>query len=81
MLQRNGNLLSFMAFLALVYIHSNYFLQCCSIGELDEKDRIRKEKEISQNSRETFILHTQAKLSQEEFESLTTEEERTKISR
>lgn len=49
------------------------------IGELDEKDRIRKEKEISQNSLETFILDTQDKLSQEEFESLTTEEERTKI--
>jgi len=62
-----------------VYIHSNYFLKCCSIGELDEKDRIRKEKEISQNSLETFILDTQDKLSQEEFESLTTEEERTKI--
>ena len=50
-----------------------------SIAALNEKDRKRREKEIAQNSLETFILDTQDKLTQEEFESVTTEEERTNI--
>ena len=49
------------------------------IEALNEKDRIRKEKEISQNNLETFILDIQDKLSQDEFQALTTEEERTQI--
>lgn len=49
------------------------------IAELNEKDRLRKEKEIAQNNLETFILDTSDKLSQSEFESVTTEAERDKI--
>lgn len=49
------------------------------IQELNEKDRIRKEKEIAQNSLETFILDVQDKLSQEEFQALVKEDERTQI--
>jgi len=49
------------------------------ISELNERDRQRKEKEIAQNTLETFILDTSDKLSQPEFESLTTEKERNKI--
>lgn len=49
------------------------------INDLNEKDRARKEKEIAQNNLETFILDIQDKLSQEEFQSLVTEEDRTKI--
>jgi molecular chaperone DnaK (HSP70) len=49
------------------------------IDALNEKDRARKEKEISQNNLETFILDIQDKLSQDEFQSLTTEDDRTKI--
>lgn len=46
---------------------------------MDEKDRLRREKEIAQNSLETFILDTQDKLTQDEFQSLTTEVERSQI--
>lgn len=56
---------------------SIFFLQ--RINDLNEKDRARKEKEIAQNNLETFILDIQDKLSQEEFQSLVTEEDRTKI--
>jgi len=49
------------------------------IFELNEKDRLRKEMEIAQNNLETFILDTSDKLSQTEFETLTTEEERANI--
>ena len=47
--------------------------------ELNEKDRLRREKEIAQNNLETFILDTSDKLSQAEFEAVTTEKERTSI--
>lgn len=46
---------------------------------MNEKDRARKDKEIAQNTLETFILDIQDKLSQEEFQSLVTKEDRTKI--
>ncbi len=49
------------------------------IDALNEKDHARKEKEIAQNNLETFILDIQDKLSQDEFQSLTTEDDRTKI--
>ena len=50
-----------------------------SLSELNEKERKRREKEVAQNNLETFILDTQDKLSQPEFESLTTDSERSKI--
>ena len=56
-----------------------YLFILCRISELNERDRQRKEKEIAQNTLETFILDTSDKLSQPEFESLTTEKERNKI--
>nr|CAG4646331.1 EOG090X07RL [Macrothrix elegans] len=49
------------------------------IAELNEKDRVRKEKEMAQNALEAFILDTQDKLNQEEFQLLTTEDERNQI--
>ena len=74
--RRNGK--HFVAY-ALLAMPPQFELWMISIAALNEKDRKRREKEIAQNSLETFILDTQDKLSQEEFESVTTEEERTNI--
>lgn len=49
------------------------------IVDLNEKDRIRREKEQAKNGLEGFILDTQDKLTQPEFEVLVTESEKTNI--
>ena len=49
------------------------------MADYNEQDRLRREKEQAMNGLETFILDTQDKLSQTEFESLTTKKERSKI--
>lgn len=46
---------------------------------MNEKDRIRREKEQAKNGLEGFILDTQDKLTQPEFEVLVTESEKTNI--
>lgn len=71
------NLLYFPQGLFRMFQHFRFLFR--RIEELNEKERVRKEREVARNSLETFILDIQDKLSQEEYEQLTTEEERTNV--
>ena len=60
-----------------LWFHS--WMMVLRIADLNEKDRVRKEKEMAKNGLETFILDTQDKLTQSEYEGVTTEDERAEI--